>query len=206
MSGEPLSREEANRLHQRNLLRDPTASAEISEAFLPYVTGRLREAYPTLFDPHLVDTAAVDGLLDYLSRPEKYDPQLATLGKYLYMIARRDLLNLLSKHKRWSAPGGKESVELDAGEREYPLDGELTVEERAFIRASPLWAQLDHLITDPRERQALQLMLDGERDTASFADALGLAGQTAEEQAAAVKRCKDRLKKTLQRHLRMETL
>ncbi len=49
------------------------------------------------------------------------------------------------------------------------------------------------------ERRVMDLMLDGERKTRVYAEALGLSGLPAAEQKREIKRVKDRLKKRLER-------
>ena len=49
------------------------------------------------------------------------------------------------------------------------------------------------------------MMRDGVRDTSAFVPVLGLSGIPTGEQAAAVKRYKDRLKKRLERAVRGNT-
>ncbi len=49
------------------------------------------------------------------------------------------------------------------------------------------------------ESKALELLLDGERKTAVFAEALGIGHLPTTDQRAEVKRVKDKLKKRIQR-------
>ena len=52
------------------------------------------------------------------------------------------------------------------------------------------------------ESRALDLLLDGERKTAVFAEALGIGHLPMKDQRAEVKRVKDKLKKRIERETR----
>lgn len=196
-------------LHQRLLTGDVTASAEIASAYLEPLTARLKARYGWLDDPHLPEEAAITALLNYLQYPQQYKPEERSLEAYLVMAAYGDLKNELTKRARErKVQGGSQVVELDAPGAEYQVggDSELTVEEQVAILVSPVWAQLDELVTNPLDRKLVQLIMDNVRETAVFSDVLGISGLPFEEQERQVKRHKDRLKKQLRRHVRREEL
>ena len=56
------------------------------------------------------------------------------------------------------------------------------------------------LFPNPLDQALLDLLEQGERSTERFAAALGLGGQSVQEQRAEVKRRKDRIKKKLRRY------
>ncbi len=62
-------------LHQSLVDGDPTAPAQIAEEFLPVIVTALQRYYPELHDPHFVDDAADEAIVNYLSRPSQYDPR-----------------------------------------------------------------------------------------------------------------------------------
>ena len=98
MDADASHRELGLHLHQQLLAGDPTATARIAEAFLPYVEQRLRRQFPPLDDPHMIQTAMVDALQNYFQRPAQFDPdQVKSASSYLYMSARGDLLNALKR-------------------------------------------------------------------------------------------------------------
>jgi hypothetical protein len=97
-----VSEEDKNRwdgLHSRLISGDVIVSAEIAEYFLPIVTERLKRGFQNIDDPHLVDTAVVDTLMDYLIKPNQYDPNRGNLLIYLILKAKSDLLNYLQQRK-----------------------------------------------------------------------------------------------------------
>ncbi|MGH9822144.1 MAG: hypothetical protein ACREDR_02635 [Blastocatellia bacterium] len=183
-------------LHERLLAGDELATAEIAEHFLPQLTHRLAAMFPTLKDPHLLTTAAEDALLSYFSRPTQFDPAKIGLFAYLRMAARGDLLNSLRTPK---------IVELTTLDSEHVLEGlkDSTDLEDAMIKGdSPLLREVNELIKSPVDRDFFALMADGVRETADYAELLGISDLPAAEQAAVVKRHKDRLKKSLQRKMK----
>src|SRR5262249_36112143 len=97
-------KELSNSLHERLLRnRDASVTAEVSELFLPLVLNALRSKLPRISDPHLAETAAIDSLMAYLERPEKFDPVKGSLIGYLYMDAYWNLRNILKQQESFVA-------------------------------------------------------------------------------------------------------
>jgi RNA polymerase sigma-70 factor (ECF subfamily) len=201
MSEESLERDEGDRLHARMLAGEPTAPSEVAQRYLEPLIAQLARRHPNLPDPHLVESAVDDALLSYLMRPDQFDPRRLSLERYLRMSAHGDLLNALRAHAARLNPQ-RQRVALDDAlaeqEVESPLD--LTVEEQAAISQSPVWGRLHELVPDAVDYTMVLLMMDGERSTEAYADALGLGALPADDKAAEVKRHKDRLRKHLRRH------
>jgi DNA-directed RNA polymerase specialized sigma24 family protein len=196
-------------LHQRVLDGDVTAPAEVAEAFMPLTINRLRRQYHNLHDPHLIDTAVEDALVNYFNRPQQYDPAKSSLASYLYMSARYDLLNLLERDKRYTEHLRlAEYVELDNSKTEHGVEiqDEFNLEALILSLNSPVWQRLSDLLPDPVDQEIVLLMMEGVRKTSVFADVLGISDHSVEEQAAIVKRHKDRLKKKLQRSIQRSEL
>lgn len=183
-------------LHARLLARsDPCVTAEVADAFLLPLVKRLRSRFSHVTDPHIIDTAAEDALLKYFRQPERYDPQRGTLLGYLLMDAGGDLKNFLRAERRVVAlhpplAEYKTQGENRIDDAEARLTGAASPVERAFAR-----------VPDPIDRELVELMMENERRTEVYAEALGVAGRPPGEQAAIVKRHKDRLKKLLRRVL-----
>lgn len=182
-------------LHTRLLEGADQASDEIIRHFLPALVRALRRKYPQLTDPHIAETAANDALLAYLTRPEKFDPQRSSLIAYLYMHARTNLIDLLRQQSR------VERNHLEFEEGLATSDSSLDPESRLIESETALIRHVQQIVTDPRDREVMSLMVEGERKTSVFAEALGIAHLSVVEQAIAVKRHKDRLKKALTRGL-----
>ena len=189
-------------IHARLLAEDPTASADLCETFLPLLAGRLRRQFPTV-DADQVHDAVVDALLNYIEHPQRYDPARGSLAHYLTLSARGDVLNLLRRETRRSQrlvplEDGEDEVEV---ERRLRNSGVKTLEDLAVAAATSTQVNdlLQAVSRSDADQHVLDLMLDGERDTAVFAEALGLQHLTVVEQRHRVKQHKDRLIKRLQR-------
>jgi RNA polymerase sigma-70 factor (ECF subfamily) len=185
-----------------------TVTSEIAEIFLSPVANSLRKEFPSLGDHQLIDMAVGDALIEYFGNPARFDPRRAGLSTYLRWLAKSRLLNLLAREKNLSAP--EKFVELEAAESVYEMtDCELDDPEDALARRESddaTWMKLRELFTDPIDLELVKLMMEGVRDTDSYAALLGLSSLPAKERAIAVKRHKDRLKKIIQRkYQRVET-
>ncbi len=188
------------RLHARLLEGTDRAADEIILHYRPHLIAAISRGFPRLSDPHLVETAANDALLAYLGRPEKFDPARSSLIAYLYMHARSNLIDLFRQQTRIK----KNHSEFEDGLTSS--DSSIDPERRLIESDSALIRHVRKIVTDPRDREVLSLMAEGERETAVFAEALGLEHLTVVEQAIAVKRHKDRLKKALTRGLARKRL
>jgi hypothetical protein len=202
-SNDPL--EAAGRaLHQKLLDGDVTAPAAIAELFMPVVVSKLSRRYPNLDDPHLINTAVEDALINYFGRPEQCDPARLGLAGYLYMSSNGDLLNLLEREQKTiNHKSLSESVELGDGDTEYGVrvHDERELEDLVLVHVSPIWQRLSALLPDLVDQEIVLLMMEGVRSTSAYASVLGVADRSPREQAQIVKRHKDRIKKKLQRNI-----
>lgn len=192
-------------LWQRLLDGSPTASAEAAELYLAPLVQAVRARHREVQDQDWLVDAATDALLDFTERPATYDPEKLPLLSFLTMAANRDLLNRIDKEGRRSRRVVSLSAVADHG----------SARNRAWEPATEDDLDLDRLdadparqallrralaeFPDPRDRQLLGLMLDGERKTGPYAAILGIEGQDVDTQRREVKRHKDRLKKRLAR-------
>lgn len=167
-----------------------TAREEIAARYLPLLIRFLAGAFPRP-DADLRDDAAGRALLDFLCRPRRFDPFRGGLGAYLRMAARNDLRNLLDRERRARRGIPLDSVAEPPDRRNTRRDDELTRDDPRL--AAELAA------FDADERTVFELVLEAARDTAAFAARLDLGHLPAAEQATAVKRVKDRVKKRLSR-------
>jgi hypothetical protein len=188
-------------LHTRLLAGDPTAPAELVELHLDPLVLHLRRRYSTT-DDHLLQTVAIDLLLDLAERPAQFNPHRADLAAYLRMAARRDVQNALRSEARRAAHHAPvEAVELAQLAGNPSREGLMDPADMPLDEPTPDDA-LDALLRasfNPHERPLVEAMLDGERRTATFAALLGIQDRPPAEQAQEVKRVKDRLKKRLRR-------
>ncbi len=189
-------------MHNRYLAdKSKSIADEISNLFLPLLTGALKRKFHYLRDPHLVETVANDALLNYLKHPEKFDPEKRSLIGYLYMDACGNLLNLLKQQQRLAElQRAAMENELKATDRAYDPERLLIEAESSIIK------QMGALVTDPVDRELVSLMMEGVRETEAYAEALGLQAIPVAEQAVIVKRHKDRLKAHLRRGINRRRL
>jgi hypothetical protein len=188
-------------LHARLLAGDPVAPSELAETYLPPLAAWLLRAFPHV-DPHLVEDAATDAVLDTAQHPERYDPARLPLARYLRMAARGDLLNAWKSAQRRAAHHASlDAVELHGVARNpttEDTDDPAEIVARRGNTAPGLLAAV-RATFDPQEQAVVALMLDGERRTSVYARLLDLEHLTTADQAREVKRVKDRLDKRLRR-------
>jgi RNA polymerase sigma-70 factor (ECF subfamily) len=204
----PPSNDEATALLVRLRSGDPTAPSDLVVAYLDDLARWLQGRNPAVSAEECL-TAAEDALLALIKNPTSFDPKRSSLLGYLRMSASGDLKNQWRAERRhvWRKTS-LEDVELSPGEGKYLRDGEadpaqrLEVREWSLMSAKVIGALRAKL--SPEERRVMDLMLEGERKTRAYAEALGLSGLPAPEQKREVKRVKDRLKKRLERSWRKE--
>jgi hypothetical protein len=184
-------------LHQRLLGGDPLASAELLALVLPSLVEEVGRRLPRRVDAQLIHDGAIDALLDYCARPQRFDADNgAPLDRFLCTAARRNVSNLLVGEQR------RKRREHEVGKREAdvaldPLARNIQQEELRELegrRAAAVGA-----LDDPVDREVLALQFQGVRDTAAFARVLGISHLPPGRQRQEVKRRKDRINRFLRR-------
>lgn len=178
-------------LHSRVLAEDPVASADAFQLMVEPLAAILQRNLGCT--PDEAYDSAVDALFAYLSSPAEFDPGRARLCTFLADIARKRAIDRLrargSRQKREEDFGGV--VEL------RPSAPNEQMETRAEV--AKLWSKVEEALPADADRQALRLILDGERSTEALAEALGLPSMAPADQRREVKRHRDRLLKALER-------
>lgn len=197
------SREQQAQLHQRIVQEDPIAFAELCEKALDHLVLFLRTQFPQQ-SSHQQEQTAIDCLLNYRRRPEQFDPKKLSLLAFLRMASRYDMMNAIDKHRRHS----QRMTSLDDPTTHLRLPGDNTLNEHiAFdewlhehtdLSFQEILALLDSEL-DEEEKQLIFLMMEGVRESAPYAELLGIAGEDELSQRQEVKRAKDRLNKKLRR-------
>lgn len=192
------SEEWYRQIHARLLAGDPVASTELAEAAWKRLVEKIEKRHPRLKDSDFLRDAATDALISYIKNPSQFDPAKQSLFGFLIMAAEGDLRNALAKAAR------RKRREIAVADVELASAGGKGRAEApgmdARLEAEQLRDEIRELFKDPRDRRALELLIDGERSTRAFARVWGLEGLPAKEQAREVKRHKDRVKKMLQRY------
>ena len=196
-----------SQIHKRLLANDPIAPADLADNVLDVLIKKLSSKYYYLHDPDIIIDAVSDALLSYIKNPKQFKPSERGLLGYLQMAAEGDLKNALSKvSRRYKKECVIDDVELTL------LGGNISlrkkyVQNETFLsddkdKLKKLYSEIKTLFSDPKDLQMAELILKGERLTATFAKLLCLEKESITVQQCAVKRNKDRIKKRIERHLK----
>lgn len=188
-------------IHERLLRGDPTAAAEIAEFLLPILIYHLKRKFFSIDDPHLVEDAVHQALMEYILNPSRYDPAKSNLLTYVRLAAFRDILNLIKSEKRHrSAFSIGEHVADDASQSEYSIEIVDEYDLEADVIARVITDQrLFSWTPDETDLRVIYLMMENVRDTETYAALLDITHLPISEQEKIVKQHKDRLKKLLRR-------
>lgn len=191
-----MQREDERELHERLLAQDPRAPSDLFQRYYEDLVHWLQRQFPNLapsIDGDVYYQAAFQALTSYVTNPTQYQVHRRGLRGYLRMAARGDFLNVLRR-------------EQEQARRRVPLDdvahrlaeGNREIEQAETWDAHETIARWRAEMTQ-EEVVVLELLVQGERRTAVFAAALGIATLPQEEQQRRVKQIKDRIKKRLRR-------
>jgi RNA polymerase sigma-70 factor (ECF subfamily) len=200
-----ISEDEERSLHRRLVDRDVTASTDLARLFLDHLIAWLVEKNSSRVPEELCIEAAEDALIALMKSPASFNPARGKrLAAYLRMSARGDLRNILQRERRHRDKHILlEDVELfpEAGKYLVADDDPLRSLERQEESAKAtrtVVAPVREGLSEGESR-VLDLILQGERKTAVFAEALGITHLPTNAQRTEVKRVKDKLKKRIER-------
>jgi len=178
---------------------DPTVPARLAKLLLPALERRFRNVSGP--DVHTVESLIGLSVARYLSDPGRYQPDRGPLLAFLWQDVRGDVRN------EWTAQYTRRGRETptDEGLEVVPSDRNLSLEEEALDAVDPFDAAPDLVRAarqeierfGPQDRKLLALITEGVRETALYAEALGITHLPVTVQRAEVKRHKDRLKARL---------
>jgi RNA polymerase sigma-70 factor (ECF subfamily) len=200
-----ISEEEERLLHRRLVERDVTVSYDLAHVFLDHLIAWLVEKNSSSIPEELCVEAAEDALIALIKSPASFNPSRGKrLAAYLRMSAQGDLRNILQREGRhFENEIPLEDVELSPEAGKYlvvnddPLRSLERQEESANVTRTVIAPVREGL--SEAESRALDLILQGERKTAVFAEVLGIAHLPTNIQRTEVKRVKDKLKKRIER-------
>jgi hypothetical protein len=196
------STEQGLSLHRRLCAGEATAPSDFAVAYTDILGAWIQTKNPRADEDQCQD-AAHRAILAFIHRPSCYDPARGETAAYLRMSAQGDLINLRRREDRHNrgrvrlknvedvVAGGKylettdDAAALSFDEEKARRDGAVLAAVRESLTAS--------------DQRCLDLMRQGEKQTAAFAAAAGFSDLAPNEQARAVKRVKDRIKKRIQR-------
>lgn len=178
-------------LHQRVLTGDALASADVFQAFMDPIAAALQGDFK-LSDDDAHDSG-IDALLEYLEQPARFSSGKGRLSSYLMDIAKKRAIDRIRSRasSRRREEGYAAVVELQAANPKEEME--------VAVEAKELWQKVEAAVPDERDRQAIKLILAGERSAEAFAEALGITGTSALDVRRQVKQHRDRLVKVLER-------
>lgn len=177
-------------LHQRLLLQDAAAEEAVVIALRPSLIRMTRRAFADTPREAIVD-AVHDALIDYIRRPQRFDPDRGVpLHRYLEIAASRNMQDYRRRERR------RQQREYRYARERLPIA--TAAATSTATHANLLRAALD-AVCEPRELAAARAWVSGERRTSALASLLGASELQPPERAREVKRFKDRLLKRLGR-------
>lgn len=178
-----------NEIHDRMIAGSRTASRDLFLAALDPLRGFLANHFRTLSDDDLHDLAT-DAIVIYVTAPERCDTTKSSLWSYLCMIARADAIDMVRKRETREQLLDKKvesDVEFWAARAKDVFRGEDAIDARHLMAMHGR-----KLVSNEVEAKVLALILNEEKDTCAFAEALGI-DSTGPDAEKMVKQAKDRI-------------
>jgi hypothetical protein len=197
-----ISREDELALHKRLVDGDVTASGEIAKVFFDALIKWLIETNSSTVPEELCVEAAEEAWIALVKNPSSFKPDKPKrLGEYLCMSAQGDLRNLLRKEGRHRGKS-LEAVQLSVNDGKYleTVDDPslpLRIHEAEQAREGIIPIVRDGL--SEGETRVFDLMMQGERKTTIYAQALGIDHLPKKEKSTEVNRVKNKIKKRIKR-------
>jgi hypothetical protein len=180
-------------LHERVLSGESSAREALAAEVLPLLRRYLVRSWRRVPVEMALD-AATDAVMEYLAEPRRFDTcRGVPLGAFLRLMAYRNLQDAFRRHHRRHSLLLEWRDALIQRRSHHNPDGYDAAKPRmlrdAFVQ-----------VCNPMEMRAVEVWMDGPRDTAAIAKALALAVPTTSLRRQLVKRFKDRILKRLKRH------
>lgn len=187
------SPEEEMLLHQRLLEHEPLAYFDVFPMYMERLAKQLEKIG---YDVDVARDAALDAVLVYREKPERYDRRKVHLFTYIMGVARNKAID------RWRSSQARAQREKKQGDVELllrtPKDSMEQME--TYVRVRQLVDQLEEGgMLDERDRAVLRLFLIDEKSTEEVAKVLRLPPMSKEDRQREAKRHRDRLMKLLER-------
>lgn len=187
------SLEEEMVLHQRLLEHDPLAYCDVFTMYMERIAKKLERIG---YDIDVARDAAIDAVMAYREKPERYDPRKVHLFTYVMGVARHKAVD------RWRSVQARAQREEKQGDvellRRTPKDQVEKME--TYVRVGQLVALLEvGEVLNERDQAILRLFLIGEGSTKELAKVLRLPPMSKEDRQSKAKQLRDRLMKRLAR-------
>jgi DNA-directed RNA polymerase specialized sigma24 family protein len=177
-----------NELHRRLLDGSRTASLDLfREATEPIARYVLTKVGGVLAEQ--ARDQAIDAIIGHIQNPAAFGPEKSSLWTYLCMVAERNAIDLVRQRALREGLLEKHRHEIEL----WQVDTNTGIEEVEWKKDAEkiIREHQAKLVQTDGERRVLDLMLEGERAVAVYAEALGL--DPSAEVAIEVKRIKDRI-------------
>lgn len=192
-------------LHQLVQSGDELALAKLYDAYSEGVIKVLRFEFSDFAqqDEFYILEAVNEAFLGYYNNPNSFDPSQKTLKNFLIMAAKRDVLNIISRDKKHQ---GKinlpENVEVEENLWNSIKGDTHSTDEKIVQKESMILIEeeLSKHFSDKRDIEMAKMIIQGERETESFAIILQIEELEKNKKQAEVKRNKDRIKKVIDRN------
>ena len=187
------SPEEEMVLHQRLLEHDPLAYFDVFPMYMERIAKKLEGIG---FDVDVARDAALETVLAYRKKPERYDPQKVHLFTYIMGVAKHKAVD------RWRSVQAQAQRDKKQGDVELLLRTPKDQVEKmeTYVRVRQLVALLEEgEVLNERDQAILRLFLIGESSTEEMAKVLRLPPMSKEDRQLEAKRHRDRLMKLLER-------
>lgn len=187
------SPEEEMVLHQRLLEHDPLAYFDVFTMYMERIAKKLEGVG---YDVDVARDAAIDAVLAYREKPERYDPRKDHLFTYIMGVARHKAVD------RWRSVRAQAQRDKKQGDVELLLRTPKDQMEKmeTYVRVRQLVELLEKgEILNERDQAILRLFLMGEGSTEEVAKVLRLPPMSKEDRQLEAKRHRDRLMKLLER-------
>jgi len=208
MSDASPSRGQDLELHRQLVEGDAVAPSNLATKYLKPLIDAIRRANQPSISDEFIEEAVHLAIANLCKNPGSFDPSQMSgerpLLSYLKMSAQGDLQNRLAseqRHTRGRVSLDRVEQSSDAGkylgrddDPALPLE---IREEAEQVRREILPIVVDGLTKE--ETDCLELMMQNVRQTAEYARALHIEHLPKRQQAAEVKRVKDKLKKRIER-------
>jgi RNA polymerase sigma-70 factor (ECF subfamily) len=187
------SPEEEMVLHQRLLDHDPLAYFDVFPMYMERIAKKLERIG---YDVDIARDAALDTVLAYREKPERYDSRKVHLFTYIMGVAKHKAVD------KWRSIQAQAQREKKQGDvellRRAPKDQAEKME--TYVKVRQLVDLLEERgVLNERDQALLQLFLKDEGSTEEVAKVLRLPPMSKKDRQLAVKRHRDRLMKLLVR-------
>jgi hypothetical protein len=177
-----------NDIHARILAGSRIASLDLFREAAAPVTGHVMQQVPGVTEDEAHD-CAINAIIGHLENTKIFDQAKSSLWTYLCMVAAADGRDAVDKRRNRDRLLEKDGFNIELW-GSHPNKQQEDIENRRDAEKI-MRLHGDTIANTDAERRVLALMLEGEREVAPYAEALGLEG--AANATAEVKKVKDRI-------------